>query len=66
MNVTAWQFEESGWGRGVAAGGALIALAAVDRGLSALWPASYGLVHPLAAIAAANLPFMAADLILRS
>ena len=45
---------------------ALIALAAVDRGLSALWPASYGLVHPLAAIAAANLPFMAAYLILRS
>jgi len=32
----------------VAAG--LVGLAAVDRGLSALWPASYGLVHPLAAI----------------
>ncbi len=32
MNVTAWQFRESGWGRGVAAGVALIALACVDRG----------------------------------
>ncbi|MCA8082062.1 MULTISPECIES: hypothetical protein [Burkholderia cepacia complex] len=49
MNVTAWQFKESGWGRGVAAGVALIAL-----------------VHPLAAIAAANLPFVAAYLIMRS
>jgi len=33
-------------GRGGAAAGLLLALAAVDRGLSALWPASYGLVHP--------------------
>ncbi|MDN7472581.1 hypothetical protein QZM43_32430 [Burkholderia orbicola] len=66
MNVTAWQFRESRWGRGVSAGAALIALACVDRGLSAAWPASYGLVHPLAAIAAANLPLLAAYLILRS
>ncbi|HEM7900390.1 hypothetical protein I5693_33280 [Burkholderia cenocepacia] len=62
MNVTAWQFREKGWGRGVAAGGALIALACVDRGLSALWPASYRLGHPLAA----NLPLLAVYLILRS
>ncbi|RQU98515.1 hypothetical protein DF047_37055 [Burkholderia cenocepacia] len=62
MNVTAWRFKESGWGRGVAAGVALIALACVDRGLSAAWPASDGLVHPLAA----NLPSVAAYLILRS
>ncbi|WP_321944885.1 hypothetical protein [Burkholderia cenocepacia] len=66
MNLTARQFQESGWARGAAAGVALIALACVDRGLSAAWPASYGLVHPLAAIAAANLPFLAAYLILRS
>ncbi|AMU19212.1 hypothetical protein QM312_35130 [Burkholderia cenocepacia] len=66
MNLTARQFQESGWGRGVEAGVALIALACVDRGLSAAWPASYGLVHPVAAIAAANLPFVAAYLVLRS
>ncbi|RQU97778.1 hypothetical protein [Burkholderia cenocepacia] len=66
MNLTARQFKESGWGRGMAAGAAPIALACVDRGLSAAWPASYGLVHPLAAIAAANLPFVAAYLIIRS
>ncbi|MDN7431403.1 hypothetical protein [Burkholderia sp. AU45388] len=66
MNLTARQFKESGWGRGVAAGVALIALACVDRGLSAAWPASYGLVHQLAAIAAANLSFVAAYLILQS
>ncbi|ABK13609.1 MULTISPECIES: hypothetical protein [Burkholderia cepacia complex] len=53
-------------GQGVAAGVALIALACVDRGLSAAWPASYGLVRPLAAIAAANLPFVAAYLFMRS
>ncbi|MBJ9594156.1 hypothetical protein [Burkholderia seminalis] len=53
-------------GQGLAAGVALIALACVERGLSAAWPASYGLVHPLAAIAAANLPFVAAYLIVRS
>jgi hypothetical protein len=66
MNVTAWQFRESGWGRGIAAGAALLALAAVDRGLSPAWPTSYGLVHPLAAISAANPPFVAAYLIMRS
>lgn len=66
MNVTAWQFKEGGWDRGVAAGAALIALACVDRGLSVMWPASYGLVHPLAAIAAANLPLLAVYLIMRS
>ena len=66
MNLTAWQFKKGGWGRGVAAGAALIALACVDRGLSVVWPATYGLVHPLAAIAAANMPFVAAYLILRS
>ncbi|MCA7889815.1 hypothetical protein LGM58_42305 [Burkholderia contaminans] len=42
----------------VAAG--LVGLAAIDRGLSALWPASYGLYHPLAAIGmVASLPLMA-------
>ncbi|MBN3828297.1 hypothetical protein G3O00_32515 [Burkholderia sp. Ac-20384] len=66
MNLTAIHFKEGGWGRGVAAGALLIALAAVDRGLSALWPASYGLVHPLAAIAAANLSLLAVYLIMRS
>ncbi|WP_175907498.1 hypothetical protein [Burkholderia seminalis] len=66
MNLTAMQCKQGGWGRGLAAGAALIALACVDRGLSAVWPASYGLVHPLAAIAAANLPFVAAYLIFRS
>ncbi|CAG2382928.1 MULTISPECIES: hypothetical protein [Burkholderia] len=41
----------------VAAG--LVGLAAIDRGLSALWPASYGLYHPLAAIAMlASLPLV--------
>ncbi len=33
MNLTGRQFKESGWGRGVAAGVALIALACVDRAL---------------------------------
>lgn len=65
MNRTAWQFKEGGWGRGLAAGTLLIALAAVDRGLSALWPASYGLYHPLAAIAALNMPFLVVYLITR-
>ena len=41
----------------VAAG--LVGLAAIDRGLSALWPASYGLYHPLEAIAMlASLPLV--------
>ncbi|MBN3506410.1 hypothetical protein [Burkholderia cenocepacia] len=66
MNLTAMQFKEGGWGRGLAAAGLLIALAAVDRGLSALWPASYGLYHPLAAIAALNMPLLAVYLILRA
>ena len=36
-----------------------VGLAAIDRGLSALWPASYGLYHPLAAIAMlASLPLV--------
>ncbi|WP_179233582.1 hypothetical protein [Burkholderia sp. AU16741] len=38
----------------------------VDRGLSAARPAIYGLVHPLAAIAAAHLPLVAAYLIMRA
>ncbi|WP_175914694.1 hypothetical protein [Burkholderia metallica] len=66
MTLKAMQFKEAGWGRGLAAAGLLLALTAVDRGLSALWPASYGLVHPLAAIAAANMPLLAAYLIMRS
>ncbi|WP_249362265.1 MULTISPECIES: hypothetical protein [unclassified Burkholderia] len=66
MNLTAWQFKEGGWGRGAAAGALLIALATVERGLSALWPGTYGLYHPLAAIAAANLPLLAVSLIMRS
>ncbi|QRR11762.1 hypothetical protein FPJ27_36735 (plasmid) [Burkholderia sp. MS455] len=66
MTLTGMQFKVGEWGRGVAAGAALIALAAVDRGLSALWPASYGLFHPLVAIAAANLPLLAVYLIMRS
>ncbi|WP_175905998.1 MULTISPECIES: hypothetical protein [Burkholderia] len=53
-------------GRGLAAGALLIALATVDRGLSVLWPGTYGLYHPLAAIAAANLPLLAVYLIMRS
>ncbi len=36
MTLTAMQFKEGGWGRGVTAAALLIALAAVDRGLSAL------------------------------
>lgn len=66
MNLTAMQCKQGGWGRGLAAGAPLIALATVDRGLSALWPGTYGLYHPLAAIAAANLPLLAAYLIMRS
>ncbi|WP_175971879.1 hypothetical protein [Burkholderia sp. BCC0322] len=66
MTLTARQFKEGGWGRGGAAAALLIALAAVDCGLSALWPARYGLVHPLAAIAALNMPFLAVYLILRA
>ncbi|MCA8355706.1 hypothetical protein [Burkholderia cepacia] len=65
MSLTAWLFKEGGWGRGLGAAALLISLMAVDRGLSAAWPASYGLVHPLAAIAAlASLP-LAAYLITR-
>ncbi|MBR8426360.1 hypothetical protein KDW22_25425 [Burkholderia cenocepacia] len=60
------QFKEGGWGRGGVAAAWLIALAAVDRGLSTLWPASYGLVHPLAAIAAVDMPLLAGYLILRA
>ncbi|MCA7981341.1 hypothetical protein LGM57_33955 [Burkholderia cepacia] len=66
MTLAARQFNAGGWGRGGAAAALLIALAVVDRGLSALWPASYGLVHPLAAIAAANMPLLAVYLIMRS
>jgi len=66
MTLTAMQFKEGWWGRGLAAAALLIALAAVDCGLSALWPASYGLYHPLAAIAALNMPFLAVYLILRA
>jgi hypothetical protein len=66
MTLKAMQFKEAGWGRSLAAAGLLLALAAVDRGLSALWPASYGLVHPRAAIAAANMPLLAVYLIMRS
>ncbi|WP_156429332.1 hypothetical protein [Burkholderia sp. TSV86] len=41
-------------GRGGAGG-----VAAIDRRLSALWPASYGLYHPLAAIGmVASLPLV--------
>jgi len=66
MSLAARRFKAGWWGRGGAAAALLLALAAVDRGLSALWPASYGLYHPLAAIAAANLPFVTAYLIMRS
>jgi len=66
MKLAAMQFNDGGWGRGVAAAALLIALATIDRGLSALWPASYGLYHPLAAIAAANMPLLAVYLITRS
>lgn len=66
MNLTAMNFKQGGWDRGLAAGALLITLAIVDRGLSALWPATYGLYHPLAAIAAANLPLLAVYLIMRS
>ncbi|MBR8186582.1 hypothetical protein C6Q14_27055 [Burkholderia ambifaria] len=65
MTLTAMQFK-AGWGGGLAAAAPLIALAAIDRGLSALWPASYGLVHPRAAIAALNMPLLAGYLILRA
>ncbi|RQZ31753.1 hypothetical protein DIE14_02280 [Burkholderia sp. Bp9017] len=64
MTLVAMQFKKGGWGRCLAAAALLIALAAVDRGLSSLWPASYGLVHPLAAIAALNMPLLAVYLIL--
>lgn len=43
MTLVAMQFKKGGWGRGLEAAALLIALAAVDRGLSSLWPASYGL-----------------------
>lgn len=66
MNLTGWQFKEGGWGRGLAAAALLIALAWVDRGLSAAWPATYGLVHPLAAIVALNMSILAVYLILRA
>lgn len=60
MNLATMQLKAGGWGRCLVAAALLIALAAVDRGLSALWPAGYGLVHPLAAIAAlASLPLVA-------
>lgn len=66
MNLTARRFKEGRWGRGLAAAALLIAMAAADRGLSALWPATYGLYHPLAAIAALNMPVLAGYLILRA
>ncbi|WP_186152005.1 hypothetical protein [Burkholderia gladioli] len=66
MNLMATQFKEGGRGRGLAAVALLIAMAVVDRGLSALWPAGYGLYHPLAAIAAVNIPLLAAYLIVRA
>lgn len=41
----------------VAAG--VVGMDLVDRGLSALWPAGYGLYHPLVAIAVlASMPLM--------
>jgi len=43
VNLEAWKSKEGGWGRGIAATLLLIALAGVDRGLSGLWPVSYGL-----------------------
>ncbi|UKD18071.1 hypothetical protein L3V59_42100 (plasmid) [Burkholderia aenigmatica] len=66
MTLATMPLKAGGWGRGLAAGALLLALAAVDRGLSALWPATYGLYHPLAVIAAANLPLLAVYLIMRS
>ncbi|MCO8402768.1 hypothetical protein ABEG10_38260 (plasmid) [Burkholderia cenocepacia] len=59
MTLATMPLKAGGWGRGVVAAPTLIALAAVDRGLSALWPASYGLYHPLAAIGVvASLPLV--------
>ncbi|WP_244132002.1 hypothetical protein [Burkholderia plantarii] len=43
----------------------LIALAAIDRGLSALWPATYGQYQPLAAITVTAMPLLAVYLVLR-
>ncbi|GLZ22482.1 hypothetical protein Bpla01_60110 [Burkholderia plantarii] len=52
-------------GRGLVAMALLIALAAIDRGLSALWPATYGQYQPLAAITVTAMPLLAVYLVLR-
>ncbi len=65
MSQTTTQFKEARRGRGLVAVALLIALAAIDRGLSALWPATYGQYQPLAAITVTAMPLLAGYLILR-